>query len=123
VEVDGNGLPVGPPAAGITEAGNALPQYSLPDVTRVGKRMVKSIDPNNFGPRIGLAWSLLDSGRLALRSGYGIFYSRPSFFYLALGYFSPAFFLDSDTSRLPLSNPFKTPTPDNSSPRFQPRSS
>src|SRR6266849_394194 len=85
MQVDGNGFPVGPPAAGIIEAGNALPQYSLPGVTRVGRRVLKSIDPNNFAPRIGLALSPLYSGRLAVRSGYGIFYSRPSFFYLALG--------------------------------------
>src|SRR5438270_7245631 len=123
MEVDNNGFPVGPPAAGIIEAGNALPQYSLPGVTRVGKRIVKSIDPNNFGPRVGLAWSPLDSGRLAVRSGYGIFYSRPSFFYLALGYFSPPFFLDSDTSGQPFSNPFKTAPPDNSFPLLQPGSS
>src|SRR5437660_1833403 len=43
--VDGNGFPVGPPAAGIIEAGNALPQYSLPGVTRVGSRVVNRIDP------------------------------------------------------------------------------
>src|SRR5207302_10669915 len=123
MEVDSNGFPIGPPAAGIIEAGNALPQYSLRGVTRVGKRIVKSIDPNNFGPRIGLAWSPLDSGRLAVRSGYGIFYSRPSFFYLALGYFSAPFFLDSDTSGQPFSNPFKTAPPDNSFPLLQPGSS
>jgi hypothetical protein len=123
MEVDGNGFPLGPPAGGIIEAGNALPQYSLPGVTRVGRRILKSIDPNNFGPRIGLAWSPLDSGRLAVRSGYGIFYSRPSFFYLALGYFSPPFFLDSHTSGQPFSNPFKTAPPDSSFPLLQPGSS
>src|SRR5438552_9510232 len=46
LQVDGNDFPLGPPAAGITEAGNALPRYSLPGVSRVGKRMVRSIDPN-----------------------------------------------------------------------------
>src|SRR5262249_4676414 len=65
MQVDSHDVPIGPPAAGITEAGNALPQYSLPAVTRIGKRMVKSIDPNNFGPRIGIAWSPLSTGRLA----------------------------------------------------------
>src|SRR6266568_2936670 len=123
MQVDGNGFPVGPPAAGIIEAGNALRQYNVPGVTRVGRRVLKSIDPNNFAPRIGLAWSPLDSGRLAVRSGYGIFYSRPSFFYLALGYFSPPFFLDSDTSGRPFSDPFKTAPPDNSFPLLQPGNS
>jgi outer membrane receptor protein involved in Fe transport len=80
--VDSNGFPAGPPAGGIIEAGNALPEYSVPGVLRVGKRMIKSIDPNNFGPRVGLAWSPLESGRLAVRAGYGIFFARPSFFTL-----------------------------------------
>jgi hypothetical protein len=123
MEVDGSGFPVGPPIAGIIEAGNALPQYSLPGVTRVGKRVVNSIDPNNFGPRIGMAWSPLNSGRLAVRAGYGIFYSRPSFSYLALGYFAPPFFLDSDTSGQPFSSPFANAPPDNSFPLVQPGSS
>jgi hypothetical protein len=121
--VDSNGFPVGPPAAGIIEAGNALSQYSLPGVTRVGSRVVNSIDPNNFGPRVGLAWSPLSSGRLGIRAGYGIFYSRPSFFYLALGYFAPPFFLDSDTSGQPFSNPFATAPPESSFPLIQPGSS
>jgi len=120
--VDSNGFPVGPPAAGIIEAGNALCQYSLPGVTRVGKRVVNSIDPNNFGPRVGLAWSPLNSGRLAIRAGYGVFYSRPSFFYLALGYFAPPFFLDSDTSGQPFSNPFASAPPATNFPLIQPGS-
>jgi hypothetical protein len=123
MQVDGSGFPVGPPAAGIIEAGNALPQYSLPRVTRVGKRVVNSIDPNNFGPRVGLSWSPLSSGQLAIRAGYGIFYSRPSFSYLALGYFAPPFFLDSDTSGQPFSHPFATAPTESSFPLIQPGSS
>jgi len=123
MEVDGNGIPVGPPAAGITEAGNALPQYSLPGVTRVSKRMVRSIDPNNFGPRIGVAWSPLTSGRLAFRAGYGIFYGRPSFIYLGQEYFALPFFFDADTSGQPFRNPFGVAPPDSSFPLLQPGSS
>lgn len=123
LQVDGNGFPIGPPAAGIIEAGNALPEYSLPGVTRVGKRILHSVDPNNLGPRIGLAWSPLASGRLAVRAGYGIFYARPSFSYLALQYFAPPFFLDSDTSGQPFSDPFAMAPPDNSFPLIQPGSS
>jgi hypothetical protein len=122
MEVDENDLPVGPPLAGITEAGNALSRYSLPGVTRVGKRMVRSIDPNNFGPRIGLAWSPLGSGRFAVRAGYGIFYSRPSFIYLGLEYFAPPFFLDTDTSGQPFSNPFGIAPRESSFPLIQPGS-
>lgn len=117
-----SGFPVGPPAAGIIEAGNAPPQYSLPGVTRVGDRIVKSVDPNNFAPRIGLAWSPLNSGRLSVGAGYGVFYSRPSFSYLALQYFAPPFFLDTDTSGQPFSNPFGTAPPESSFPLVQPGS-
>ena len=123
MQVDGNGFPAGPPAAGIIEAGNALPQYSLPGATRVSKRLLNSVDPNNFGPRIGLAWSPLSSGRLAIRAGYGIYYSRPSFFYLALEYFAPPFFLDSDTSGQPFRKPFATAPAETSFPLIQPGSS
>src|SRR5204863_6493019 len=77
MRVDGNGFPVGPPAAGIIEAGNALSQYGLPGVTKGGQRVLNSIGLDNFGPRVGMAWSPLSSGRLAIRAGYGIFYSRP----------------------------------------------
>ena len=70
------GVPRGPPIGGFVQAGNTIPQYDLPDVPNVGKRVVKSIDPNNFAPRIGFAYSPLDSGGLVVRGGYGIFYSR-----------------------------------------------
>jgi hypothetical protein len=119
LEVDGSGFPLGPPSAGIIEAGNALSQYNLPGVTRVGKRLVKSDDLNNFGPRIGLAWSPLNSGRFALRAGYGIFYAPPSYSYLALQYFAPPFFSVTDTSGQPFSSPFATAPPDASFPLIQ----
>jgi hypothetical protein len=34
-------------------------------------------DPNNFGPRFSIAYSPLDSGKLVLRFGSGIFFNRP----------------------------------------------
>src|SRR6185369_4550324 len=34
-------------------------------------------DVNNFGPRVSLAYSPLDSGKLVLRFGSGIFFNRP----------------------------------------------
>jgi hypothetical protein len=119
LEVDADGVPIGPPLGGIVMAGNALPQYSLPGVPRVANGIVKSIDPNNVGPRIGLAWAPLNSGRLALRAGYGIFYSRPSFIYLGLDYFAPPFFLDSSASGQPFENPFSNAPPDSSFPLVQ----
>ena len=78
MEVDAGGNPVGPPAGGFVQAGNVIPQYDLADVPNVGRRVFTNVDPNNFGPRVGFAYSPFDSGRLALRGGYGVFYSRPS---------------------------------------------
>src|SRR5439155_1520818 len=46
-----------------------------------------------------------------------------SFFYLALGYFAPPFFLDSDTSGQPFSNLFAAAPPESSFPLIQPGSS
>jgi len=122
MEVDGS-FPVGPPAEGIIEAGNGAPRFSLPGVTRVGKRIVKNIDANNFGPRIGVAWAPLSSGKLAMRAGYGVFYARPSFIYLGLEYFAPPFFLDSETSGEPFSNPFANAPAESSFPLIQPDTS
>ena len=35
-------------------------------------------DMNNFAPRVGLAYSPLESNRLVIRGGFGVFYDRPS---------------------------------------------
>ena len=118
-DLDENGFPIGPPAEGIIEAGNAPPSYSLPGVTRVGKRILKSADPFNFGPRVGVAWSPLDSGRLAIHSGYGVFYSPPSFINLGLNYFAPPFFQISALSGLPFETPFLGAPPSSSFPIIQ----
>jgi hypothetical protein len=104
MEVDPDGWPVGPPAQGIIEAYNA--PYSMAGVTRVGKRVLKSVDPLDFAPRVGFAWAPLSSGRLALHGGYGLFYSRPSFLYLGLNYFAPPFFQISAFGGQPLQDPF-----------------
>ena len=60
--VDGSGNPVGPPLGGFVQPGNVIPQYDLPDVPNVGKRVLHSVDPNNFAPRIGFAYSPLEAG-------------------------------------------------------------
>ena len=115
-----DGFPVGPPVGGIVMAGNALPEYDLPGVPKVGKRILKSVDPNNFGPRLGLAWSPLNSDRLVLRGGYGIFYSRPSFIYLGLDFFAPPFYITSLSFGQTFANPFPNALPANQFPLIQP---
>jgi len=120
LETDADGLPVGPPLGGIVQAGNPIPQYDLPEVPNVGKRLVKSIDPNNLGPRLGFAWSPLNSGRLALRGGYGIFYSRPAFVSLGLNFFTPPFFVGSVSRGQPFEHPFPDALPEDRFPLIQP---
>ena len=83
--IPSNGLPLGPPAGGFVQAGNVIPQYDLAEVANVGNRVVTSVDPNNFAPRLGFAYSPFASGRLAIRGGYGVFYSRTSAFHLTTG--------------------------------------
>ena len=50
-------------------------------------------DPNNFAPRVGIVYSPLASGRMVVRGGYGIFYSRTSFTTSSNSLFSPPFYL------------------------------
>src|SRR5882672_671594 len=102
--VGSNGNPIGPPSGGFVQAGNVIPKYDLPDVPNVGKRIVNSIDPNNFAPRIGFAYSPLDSNRLVVRGGYGIFYSRVSFIYIPS--LLPPNYVVGRRANPPLANPF-----------------
>jgi hypothetical protein len=107
--VNSNGNPVGPPIGGFVQTGNVIPQYDLPDVPNVGKRVVRSVDPNNFAPRIGFAYSPLDSGRLVVRGGYGIFYSRVSALHLANAIQLPPNYIvgrKTAADKPPFANPF-----------------
>src|SRR5207244_6014190 len=109
--VDSKGFPIGPPIGGFVQAGNVIPQYDLSDVPNVGKRIVRSIDPNNFAPRIGFAYSPLDSGRLVVRGGYGIFYSRISITHLLTAIQLPPNYIvgrksAADVDKPPFANPF-----------------
>ena len=73
-----DGIPQGPPIGGFVQAGNVIPSYDAPEAPNAGKRIINSIDPNNFAPRVGFAYSPLASSRLVVRGGYGVFYSRGS---------------------------------------------
>jgi hypothetical protein len=37
------------------QAGNVNHQYDLATVLNIGKRVLTSVDPNNFAPRVGFA--------------------------------------------------------------------
>jgi len=121
MEVDTKGNPVGPPIGGFVQAGNVVPQFDLADVPNVGKRIFRSIDPNNLAPRVGFAYSPLNSGRLIVRGGYGIFYSRPSLLYISLTINSPPTYAirrSPPGAAVLLSDPFVALPPQNQFPTF-----
>src|SRR5207244_2366505 len=77
----------------------------------VGKRILTSVDPNNFAPRVGFAYSLLESGRLVVRGGYGIFYSRPSAAYIGISINAPPRYTirrSPTGATVPLAHPFSS---------------
>jgi hypothetical protein len=100
------GVPIGPPIAGFVQAGNVIGQYDAADIPNVDKRVVDSVDPNNFAPRIGFAYSPLDSGRMVVRGGYGLFYSRTSFQYITLNVIVPPTYVFGVRVGAPVADPF-----------------
>ena len=106
MSIGSNGFPQGPPIGGIVQAGNPAPAYDLPQIPNVGKRVLNSVDPNNFAPRVGFAYSHFKSNRVVVRGGYGVYYSRLSFQYLVGNTFMPPFYFASFGASTPFSNPF-----------------
>jgi len=114
-----NGVPQNPYVSGFVQAGNVIAQYDLPYLPKVGKRVLKSIDPNNFAPRLGFAYAPLNSGRIVVRGGYGVFYSRaPNLYLSTTTQLAPYYFTGrrsrTDPDRPPsFSDPFfAVPSPD-----------
>jgi hypothetical protein len=120
VVVGGVPTPVGPPIGGYVQAGNVIPQYDVASIPNVSKRVVNSIDPNNFAPRVGFAYSPFDSGRLVVRGGYGIFYSRTSFQYITLNVIAPPTYVFGVSVVPPIANPFFPAPPPSSFPTLVP---
>jgi carboxypeptidase family protein len=115
-----NGVPVGPPVGGFVQEENVVPSFDLPGIPKVGKGLLRSIDPNNLAPRIGFAYSPLGSGRLAIRGGYGIFYSRATFQYASLMSTFPPAYLVAVRKGASLSDPFPAVPPSDQFPTFVP---
>lgn len=101
-----NGNPIGPPIGGFVQAGNVISSLDLPGVPKVSKYVVRSIDPNNFAPRVGLAYSPLRSKRLAVRGGYGMYYSRATFAYASASAQLPPMFILGVRNGAPFDDPF-----------------
>jgi hypothetical protein len=113
------GKPVGPPIGGFVQAGNVIAQYDMPELPKVDKRVVNSVDPNNFAPRLGFAYSPLESSRLVVRGGYGVFYSRASNLYLfTTAQLAPYYVTGRRDDRPPLANPFFEVPPIDKFPMF-----
>ena len=114
MSVNNAGLPQGPPSGGFVQAGNVIPEYDLPVVANVDKRLVYHIDRNDLAPRVGFAYSPLASHRLVLRGGYGIFYSRGSSGPHNNAIQSPPAYVVRTRAGSSFENPFfDVPTPDN----------
>jgi hypothetical protein len=93
------------PIGGLVQAGNVLHQYDLADVPNAGKHLVRSVDANNFAPRLGFAYSPFSSDGLVVRGGYGIFYSRSSFQYISFATV-PTYVIGRRTNPPNLADPF-----------------
>lgn len=66
-----------PSNAGLT--GFTAVDTAIQATTRAAtKSTIHKQDLNNFAPRFGFAWTPLDSNRLVIRGGYGVFFDRPS---------------------------------------------
>jgi outer membrane receptor protein involved in Fe transport len=102
--------PAGSPN-GFVQAGNAV--NPLPGVPLVDDTLVPQ-DKNNFAPRVGFAYRLNESGTLAVRGGYGIYYDRVSTRFANTSLFNfPYLGLGVGVFR-PLSSPFAAvPQPGN----------
>ncbi|HXM47766.1 MAG TPA: carboxypeptidase regulatory-like domain-containing protein [Pyrinomonadaceae bacterium] len=114
------GAVVGPPIGGYVQAGNVISQYDVASMPNVGKRVVNSVDPNDFAPRIGFAYSPLNSGRFVVRGGYGIFYSRTSFQYITLNVIAPPTYVFGVSILPPITNPFFAAPPTSAFPTLVP---
>ncbi len=81
----GNNALCDSPASGFLVPGNVRPtglanvDAAINATARAGNNhTLNGQDTNNFAPRIGFAYSPLESSKLVVRGGFGLFYDRPS---------------------------------------------
>ena len=115
-----NGNPIGPPVGGFVQAGNVISSFALASVAKGSKYVIRSIDPNNLAPRIGFAYSPAPSGRLIVRGGYGVYYSRATFAYASASAQLPPLFILGVRNSAPFDTPFFKLPPQSQFPTFVP---
>ena len=115
-----NGTPIGPPVGGFVQAGNATSSLALPGVPKGNKYVIRSIDPNNFGPRIGFAYAILPSDLFVVRGGYGVYYSRVTFAYASASAQLPPMFVLGVRNGAAFDTPFFNVPAQNQFPTFVP---
>src|SRR5262249_46783591 len=106
MQLNSEGFPVGPPVEGFVQAENVIPAYEVPGLPRVGKRILRSVDPNNFAPRIGFSYSPFHSKPMVVRGGWGVFYSRASFVTLLGSLSNPPYFITGRRGVASFADPF-----------------
>lgn len=123
MQVNASGVPVGPPAGGFVQAGNAIPQFNLANVPEGKDSLLRSIDPTNVAPRVGFADS--PATRFVIRGGYGLYFSRPTFQYPSASVTLPPYYVlgirnSTSSAPIPLANPFLAIPPAAQFPTFVP---
>jgi outer membrane receptor protein involved in Fe transport len=92
---------------GFVQAGNG----NLPGFPKVDNGLVGG-DYHNFGPRIGFAYRVTNSGNLVLRGGYGIFFDRPNMRLYNSQLFNMPYEMLATALATPSENPFvQVPAP------------
>ncbi len=100
----------------VTAVSSVVPGQVNPFTGQTMPRSLVKTNPNNWGPRIGIAWRPPSKLPLVLRAGYGIFYNESIYNQLAASMaiqppFAHAQILQTSTANvLTLENSFQTPT-------------
>jgi hypothetical protein len=110
--LDDQGLLCTPQTMPCSGTSNTNPDYDPLNGVIIGGRnspygtKVASESNNGFGPRIGMAWDPTGTGKLSIRSGYGVFVESPGVGFIENNLFSnPPFVGTTTIQNAPFDNP------------------